>query len=286
MNLSGPPYDETDAGSGTIPSPVPVSSGTSSTLMDLQPDDTEAPSVPVLVSAAPQNKSVVLDWNAAARATGYEVHYGMAAVTENTISVGDVTQYTVTALDNGTEYVFAVGAVIQPVYYLAVTAVDSTPDKNESDDSPEVSIAIGDPVAGLLSSELTAIPEEVVPYPDLPDEGCFVATAAFGANWVAEVQVLRDFRDRYLVTHAPGRSFVDWYYRHGPVAAKYLDDHAVFKPLVRAILWPLVALAAFMIGASVAVKVWVALLTAMLVITLVVSHRVRLRLALGKRAAV
>ncbi len=285
-NQSGPPYEGTDAGNGTIASPITVSSGTSYTLMDLQPDDTEAPGAPVLVSAAPQNKSVVLDWNAAAGATAYEVHYGVAAVTENTISVGDVTRYTVTGLNNGTEYIFSVGALTQPVYYLAVTAVDSTaPPKNESDYSPEVSIAIGDPVAGLLSSELTAIPEEVVPYPDLPDKGCFVATAAFGANWVAEVQVLREFRDRYLVTHAPGRSLVIWYYRHGPVAAKYLDDHAVFKPLVRAILWPLVALAAFMIGASVAVKVWVALLTAMLVITLVVSHRFRLRMALGKRAA-
>jgi hypothetical protein len=283
LNQSGPPYDISDAGSGTIPSPVTVATGTSYTLMDLQPDETEVPGVAVLVSAAPQNKSVVLDWNAATGATAYEVHYGVAAVTENTISVGDVTRYTVTGLDNGTEYVFAVGALTQPIYYLAVTAVDSTTARNESDYSPEVSIAIGDPIAGLLSSELTAMPEEVVPYPDLPDKGCFVATAAFGANWVAEVQVLREFRDRYLVTHSPGRSFVAWYYRYGPVAAKYLEDNAVFKPLVRAILWPLVALAAFMIGASVVAKVWVVFLTLLLVFILVGSHRFRFGLALGKR---
>ena len=128
----------------------------------------------------------------------------------------------------------------------------------------------------LPHGELMAMPEEVVPYPDLPDKGCFVATAAFGADWVAEVQVLRDFRDHYLLTHEPGRAFVDWYYRHGPVAARYLDQHEVLKPLVRGALWPLVALAAFILGASVAVKVWVAFLLIMLVITLVGPRRLEL----------
>ena len=264
-NQSGPPYNGSDAGNGTDPSPIPVPSGTTYTLMDLQPGDTAAPGVPVLNSAAPQNDSVVLNWSAATGATGYQVHYGAAAVAENTLDVGDVTSYTVTGLENGTDYVFAVGAVTQPVYYLAVTAVDSTPAANESDDSPEVSIAIGESVAGMLSGELMALPEEVVPYPDLPDKGCFVATAAFGANWVAEVQVLRDFRDRYLVTHAPGRAFVNWYYRYGPVAASYIDENVGLKPLVRALLWPLVALAAFLLGASAVVKTCVTALFLVLV---------------------
>jgi len=275
-NQPGPPYNGSDAGNGTIESPVPVVSGTSYTLMDLQPGDTAAPGVPVLNSAGPQNNSVVLNWSAATGATGYQVHYGVTAVTENTLNVGNVTSYTVTGLENGTEYVFAVGALTQPVYYLAVTAVDNTPAGNESDYSPETSIAIGAPIVGMLSGELMAMPEEVVPYPDLPDKGCFVATAAFGADWVAEVQVLRDFRDHYLLTHEPGRAFVDWYYRHGPVAARYLDQHEVLKPLVRGALWPLVALAAFILGASVAVKVWVAFLLIMLVITLVGPRRLEL----------
>jgi hypothetical protein len=284
-NQSGPPYNGTDAGNGTVPSPVTVASGTSYTLMDLQPDETAAPVVPVLVSAAPQNKSVMLNWNAATGATGYKVHYGVASVTENTIDLGDITSYTVTGLENGTEYIFAVGAFSQAVYYLAVTAVDSTPDKNESDYSPETSISIGDPVEGMLSSELTAIPEEVVPYPDLPDKGCFIATAAFGANWVAEVQVLRDFRDQYLMTHAPGRMFVSWYYRHGPVAAKYLNRNAELKPLVRAALSPLVVLAAFMLGASTTVKVSVVFLTLVLIVRLVLRCRFRLRVCRGERDA-
>ncbi|MCG6939334.1 MAG: hypothetical protein LJE83_14330 [Gammaproteobacteria bacterium] len=281
-NQSGPPYNGTDAGNGTLPSPVTVASGTSYTLMDLQPDATAAPGVPVLVSAAPQNQSVVLQWNIASGATGYRVHYGVGAVTENSIDVGDATGYTVTGLENGTSYVFAVGAIARAVYYLAVTAVDSTADKNESDYSPATAISIGNPVEGMLSSELAATPDEVAPYPDLPDKGCFIATAAFGADWIAEVKVLRDFRDQYLLTNAPGRLFVSWYYRHGPVAAKYLNQNAELKPLVRTLLWPLVVMAAFMLDASMALKVWVVTLTLILILMLIGRHRSKLGLSRGE----
>lgn len=258
LNQSGPPYDGADATGGTEPSPIEAGDVTSYRLADLNPD-AATPGVPVLKSASPQNESVLLDWSGVSGATSYLVYYGDTAVTDNTIDVGAVSSYTVTGLSNGTEYEFGVSATIQPVYYLAVTAVDSTPEQNESDYSTERSIALGAPTEGVLSNTLTAIPEEVVPYPDLPDEGCFVATAAFGADWVAEVQVLRDFRDRYLLRSGAGRAFVDWYYREGPLAAAFIERHSQFKPLVRTLLWPLVAMSAFMLGAS-AIEVLISLL--------------------------
>lgn len=49
--------------------------------------------------------------------------------------------------------------------------------------------------------------------------GCFVATAAFGQPDHPIVRVLRDFRDRCLLTWPCGRLFVKAYYAYGPYAA-------------------------------------------------------------------
>jgi len=254
LNEPGPDYEGTDAGNGTLPSPVDVGDTLTYTLSDLQPENVSPPAAPTLASADPRNQSVRLNWSAVEGASAYRVHYGVTSTAEQSVDAGNVTDYTVGGLENGVEYVFAVSARSSSVYYLAVTAYDSTPDTNESDYSEEVSIAIGDSQSSELSNELSAEPDEVVPYPDLPDEGCFVATAAYGADWVAEVLVLRKFRDQYLLKSLPGRRFVAWYYRHGPAAAAWLQEHAFLKPVVRGFLMPLVALAAFILGASATVK--------------------------------
>ena len=73
------------------------------------------------------------------------------------------------------------------------------------------------------------------------DSFCFVATAAFGSPMADQVDTLRAFRDQYLDTNAPGRSFVTWYYTNGPVAARWLEAHPGFKPAARVALYPAVA---------------------------------------------
>jgi len=73
------------------------------------------------------------------------------------------------------------------------------------------------------------------------------------------VQVLRDFRDRYLLTNAPGRAFVAWYYHYGPQGAHFLNQHPIFKPVVRLALLPLIVVALFLISTPVAVKMLVML---------------------------
>lgn len=74
------------------------------------------------------------------------------------------------------------------------------------------------------------------------DDGgrCFIATAAFGSPLASQVQVLRDFRDVYLLTHAPGRRMAALYYTVSPFLAAYIQDHAVLRALVRAGLTPVV----------------------------------------------
>ena len=65
---------------------------------------------------------------------------------------------------------------------------------------------------------------------------CFIATAAFGSYLDPHVIVLQNFRDQCLVTNAPGRAFVEFYYNHAPPLAGFLQKHEFLKIAVRWIL--------------------------------------------------
>jgi hypothetical protein len=71
---------------------------------------------------------------------------------------------------------------------------------------------------------------------------CFVATAAYGSPWAAEVSVLRRLRDRYLASNGPGRLLIAAYYGVGPTLASVLRQHEWLRTLSRGAIWPLVAL--------------------------------------------
>ena len=72
---------------------------------------------------------------------------------------------------------------------------------------------------------------------------CFVATAAFGSPMAHQVQWLRAFRDRTLLSAGAGRAFVKWYYGWSPRAAAWLRGHTAARKLTRAALWIPVAFA-------------------------------------------
>jgi hypothetical protein len=73
-------------------------------------------------------------------------------------------------------------------------------------------------------------------------EVCFIATAAYGTPMAEEIQVLREFRDEYLLTNPPGQALVDVYYRVSPPIAEFITEHPSLKPMVRAGLLPAVAM--------------------------------------------
>lgn len=73
--------------------------------------------------------------------------------------------------------------------------------------------------------------------------GCFVATACYGDRYHPAVVILQDFRDSFLRTHACGRSFIAWYYRHSPPCATFIEAHATLRLAARVALAPIVAIA-------------------------------------------
>jgi len=83
---------------------------------------------------------------------------------------------------------------------------------------------------------------------DEEDDNCFIATAAFGSPLAAQVKILRQFRDKYLLTHVLGRKFVSWYYRNGPVAASWIKDKPLAKVVVQTVLYPLIGFSFLLIS--------------------------------------
>ncbi len=78
--------------------------------------------------------------------------------------------------------------------------------------------------------------------------GCFIATAAYGTAMAAEVRYLRAVRDRYLLTNAAGRAFVETYYRFSPPVADFIRPSALLRAWVRLWLQPLVALSRLLVN--------------------------------------
>ena len=69
---------------------------------------------------------------------------------------------------------------------------------------------------------------------------CFIATAAFGSPLAKEVEILRKFRDKYLLKSSLGRKFVQDYYRYSPPAAKIISKNLFLKDMVRIALLPII----------------------------------------------
>jgi hypothetical protein len=81
-------------------------------------------------------------------------------------------------------------------------------------------------------------------------EGCFIATAAYGTPMAEEIEVLRDFRDEYLLTNAVGEALVNLYYTVSPPMALFITEHPSLRLVVRAGLVPLVAMSALAVNTT------------------------------------
>jgi len=71
---------------------------------------------------------------------------------------------------------------------------------------------------------------------DSSEGGCFIATAAYGSYLQKDVQLLRNFRDTYLLTNVLGKEFVNVYYEYSPPIASYIANHEYLRTFTRWIL--------------------------------------------------
>jgi len=100
--------------------------------------------------------------------------------------------------------------------------------------------------------------------------GCFIATAAYGTPMAEEIQILREFRDEYLLTNPVGSTLVDIYYRVSPPIAEFITEHPGLKPIVRAGLVPAVAMSTIAVNTAPAEKAAIAGLLVLLSLALAV----------------
>ena len=85
-------------------------------------------------------------------------------------------------------------------------------------------------------------PPKRQPAPSGPSPDCFIAAAVYGREDAPELQLLRRFRDEFLVKRFVGRLFVSLYYRLSPCVVagikkseltKRLIEYMFLKPTVR-----------------------------------------------------
>ena len=268
-------------------SPLTVSQGVSSATLSNLPISTQAtPAVVTGVTLTPLNEALEVRWNYVPNASGYKVYYSTTPFSESSLPAtfeqrkNNSLNNILLGLTNGVTCYVAVSAIAQSPYVLTVTALSDggISGQHESSFAPEVIQYLGTPQEGAVSKIVNAAPTYQPIYigsgwgnviPGGGVGGCFIATAAYGHYSTPQVQVLRDFRDRYLLTNAPGRAFVVWYYRYGPKGAEFINTHPWSKPFVRLLLLPLIGGSLFILHASLTAKCVVLIGILLLSVTIV-----------------
>ncbi|MBZ5708330.1 CFI-box-CTERM domain-containing protein [Nannocystis pusilla] len=88
--------------------------------------------------------------------------------------------------------------------------------------------------SALASVEVTTVAQKF----QTVEGFCFLATAAYGAPWTAQVAALRSFRDVFLKKSATGVDLVRFYYAHSPPLAAAIAGEPVLRGLARVVLQP------------------------------------------------
>jgi hypothetical protein len=99
---------------------------------------------------------------------------------------------------------------------------------------------------------------------------CCAATAAYGTPMAEEIQILREFRDEYLLTNPMGKGLVEFYYKISPPMAGFITEHPSLKPIVRAGLFPAVAMSTVAVNTTMPDKIAIIGLVALVSVALAI----------------
>jgi len=137
-----------------------------------------------------------------------------------TISAGSTATLTITTAVSKNSGISTGGPLVTTAH-----AESSTSDSNLSNNSAQVTVALS--IQGTTGGGIGG-------------SGCFIATAAYGSYLDPHVQVLREFRDRRLLSNWMGRQFVAFYYRHSPAVAAVIARSASLRRATQWLLTPVV----------------------------------------------
>jgi hypothetical protein len=91
----------------------------------------------------------------------------------------------------------------------------------------------------------TVAKEQTSPYPDKPNSGCLIATAAYGTELAPQVQMLREIRDNVLFSTGSGTAFMtgfnEFYYSFSPAIADLERQNPVFREVVKYTITPMLS---------------------------------------------
>ncbi len=89
-------------------------------------------------------------------------------------------------------------------------------------------------ISGKLDSAAQAL-KKIDPSYTLPvvekkkPDSCFIVTATMGDPEHPTVNLMRRFRDQWILTRPGGDKFVAWYYNYGPIAAKFIKSNRLLR---------------------------------------------------------
>lgn len=155
--------------------------------------------------------------------SGYRVYFGSSSTgavvppcNTSSIAIGNLTTYRLPGLGDGS------------TVFVQVTAV-ATNGAESACSNEDRGIAHADGTSGGATGSSSE---------GGGGSNCFIATAAYGSPVAREVQLLREFRNRYLLSHAPGRRLVVIYNTLSPSVARAIAQSDALRGLVRIVLRP------------------------------------------------